>query len=260
MLKDIFNPSLAHAVVPSCFKTTNIIPLPKKPVVTCLKAYRLVALPPIVMNVFERIVVTHIQEATPDTLDPLSFAYRQNRSTDNTVNATIHTALTRLEGKDTNVRMLFINFSSAFNADIPTKTAGKLLTLQLTPTPCNWVLNFQTDRPQIVRIGSCTSCTRTVSAGTPQGYLLSPLLYTLFPSDCVASYSNNSIIKFADDPTVIGLITGGDKTVYRKEVAELVDCCDHNNLSSNTDKTKQMIVDPRRKREDHHTPLFIGGT
>ncbi|KAI4873818.1 hypothetical protein NFI96_001419 [Prochilodus magdalenae] len=156
--------------------------------------------------------------------------------------------------------MLFIDYRSAFNTVIPTKLAGKLLTLGLTPTLCNWVLNFLTDRPQSVRIGSRTSSTRTVSTGTPQGCVLSPLLYTLFTYDCVASQSNTSIIKFADDTTVIGLITGGDETAYRREVAELVDWCDHNNLSLNTDKTKEMIVDPRRRRRELHTPLFIGGT
>ncbi|KAL6487521.1 hypothetical protein MHYP_G00041470 [Metynnis hypsauchen] len=67
------------------------------------------------------------------------------------------------------------------------------------------------------------------------------------------------IIKFADDTTVIGLITGGEKTAYRKEVAELVAWCHDNNLSLNADKTKEMIVDPRRMRE-LHTPLYIGET
>ncbi|KAI4894209.1 hypothetical protein NFI96_027345, partial [Prochilodus magdalenae] len=205
----------------------------RKSVVTCLNDYRPVALTPIVMKCFERIVMSHIQETIPDNLDPLQFAYRQNRSTDDAVNTAIHTALTHLEGKDTYVRMLFIDYRSAFNTVIPTKLAGKLLTLGLTPTLCNWVLNFLTDRPQSVRIGSRTSSTRT---------------------------SNTSIIKFADDTTVIGLITGGDETAYRREVAELVDWCDYNNLSLNTDKTKEMIVDPRRRRRELHTPLFIGGT
>ncbi|KAI4893859.1 hypothetical protein NFI96_005053 [Prochilodus magdalenae] len=148
-------------------------------------------------------------------------------------NTAIHTALTHLEGKDTYVRMLLIDYRSAFNTAIPTKLAGKLLTLGLTPGLCNCVLNFLTDRPQSVRIGSRTSSTRT---------------------------SNTSIIKFADDTTVIGLITGGAETAYRREVAELVDWCDYNSLSLNTDKSKEMIVDPRRRRQELHTPLFIGGT
>ncbi|KAI3371511.1 hypothetical protein L3Q82_024097, partial [Scortum barcoo] len=39
--------------------------------------------------------------------------------------------------------------------------------------------------------------------------LSTPLLYSLFTHDCVANHSSNTIIKFADDTTVIGLITGG---------------------------------------------------
>ena len=122
---------------------------------------------------------------------------------------------------------------------------------------CNWVKNFLTDRPQSVRVGSRTSSTRTVSTGTPQGCVLSPLLYTLFTHDCVASQSNTCIIKFADDTTVMGLITAGDETAYRKEVADLVAWCQDNNLSLNAEKTKEMIVDPR-KRVELHTPLYIG--
>ncbi|KAI4887222.1 hypothetical protein NFI96_028270 [Prochilodus magdalenae] len=81
-----------------------------------------VAPTPTVMKCFERIVMSHIQETIPDTLDPLQFAYRQNHSTDDAVNTAIHTALTHLEGKDTYVR-------SASNTVIPTKLAGQLLTL-----------------------------------------------------------------------------------------------------------------------------------
>ena len=65
----------------------------------------------------------------------------------------------------------------------------------------------------------------------------------------MASQNNTSIIKFADDTTVIGLITGGVETAYRRDVADLVAWCHVNNLFLNADKTKEMIIDHRRKRE-----------
>ena len=40
------------------------------------------------------------------------------------------------------------------------------------------------------------------------------LLYSLFTHDCMAMYASNSIIKFADDTTVVGLSTNNDKTAY----------------------------------------------
>ncbi|KAK3535395.1 hypothetical protein QTP70_012060 [Hemibagrus guttatus] len=119
MFTDIYNLSLAQALVPTCFKSTTIIPLPKKNTVTCLNDYRPFALTPIAMKCLERIVMSHIKRNIPTTLDQFQFAYRQNRSTEDGVNTAIHTALTHLEGKDTYVRMLFIDYSSAFNTVIP---------------------------------------------------------------------------------------------------------------------------------------------
>lgn len=37
---DVFNTSLKQATVPSCFKATTIIPVPKKPVPSCFNDYR----------------------------------------------------------------------------------------------------------------------------------------------------------------------------------------------------------------------------
>ncbi|KAK3515674.1 hypothetical protein QTP70_026460 [Hemibagrus guttatus] len=140
----------------TCFMSTTIVPLTKKNTVTCLNDYCPIALTPISMQCFERIVMSHIKRNIPTTLDPFQFAYQQNRSTEDAVNAAIHTTLTHLEGKDTYVKMLFINYSLAFNTVIPHRLSEKLLTLRLTPSPCNWVLNFLMDRPPSVTVGNRT--------------------------------------------------------------------------------------------------------
>ena len=54
----------------------------------------------------------------------------------------LHTALTHLDKRNTHVRMLFINCSSAFNTIVPSKLVIKLKTLGLDPTLCKWVLDF----------------------------------------------------------------------------------------------------------------------
>jgi hypothetical protein len=66
---------------------------------------------------------------------------------------------------------------------------------------------------------------------------------------------SNTIIKFADDTTVVGLITNNDETAYREEVRDLTVWCQDNNLSLNVIKTK-MIVDYRKRRTEH-TPILI---
>ncbi len=67
---DIFNISLSQAVFPTCFKTTTIIPVPKKSSPSCFNGYRPVALTPILMKCFERLVMHHIKSVLPPSLDP----------------------------------------------------------------------------------------------------------------------------------------------------------------------------------------------
>ena len=55
--------------------------------------------------------------------------------------------------------------------------------------------------------------------------MLSPLLYSLFTHDCTARHDSKTIIKFADDTTVVGLITNNDETAYREEVRDLIMWC-----------------------------------
>ena len=83
----------------------------------------------------------------------------------------------------------------------------------------------------MVRVSNNTSATLALNTGAPQGCVLSPLLYSLFPRDCVSMHDSHTIIKFADDMTVVGLITDDDETAYREEVSDLAVWCQNNNLS-----------------------------
>ncbi|KAL0183386.1 hypothetical protein M9458_022761, partial [Cirrhinus mrigala] len=196
------------------------------------------------MKCFERLVMRNIKTSLPNTLDPLQFAYRPNRSTDDAISSTLHLALTHLENKDSYVRMLFIDFSSAFNTIMPQQLINKLNLLGLNTSLCNWILDFLTGRPQSVRVGHNTLSTTTLSTGAPQGCVLSPLFFTLLTHDCTAKFSSNHIIKFADDTTVVGLISNNDETHYREEVAQLVEWCGANNLNF-------------RRNSVDHPPLII---
>ncbi len=128
---DIFNLSLSLSVVPSCFKKSTIVPIPKKNLITCLNDWRPVALTPIFSKCFEKLVREHICSVLPASLDPLQFAYRSNRSTDDAIAFTLHTALSHLENKNTYVRMLFVDYSLAFNTIVPATLVAKLQTLGL---------------------------------------------------------------------------------------------------------------------------------
>jgi hypothetical protein len=72
-------------------------------------------------------------------------------------------------------------------------------------------------------------------------------------------HASNSMIKFADDTTVVGLITNNDEAASREEVKALRERCQENNLILNVNKTKEMIMD-FRKQQREHPPIHIDGT
>lgn len=71
-----------------------------------------------------------------------------------------------------------------------------------------------------MQYGSNISKTPTLRTGVPQGCVFSPLRFTLLTHDCVSTFSSNHIFKFAENTTVVGLITY-EEANYRKEVHQL---------------------------------------
>jgi hypothetical protein len=132
---DIFNLSLSESVIQTCFEQTTIVPVPKTTEVTCLNDYRPVVLTSVAMKCFEMLVMAHINTTIPETLDQHQFAYRRNRSTDDAISIALHTALSHLDKKNTYVRMLFLDCSSALNTIVSSKLFTKLKTLGLKHLP-----------------------------------------------------------------------------------------------------------------------------
>ncbi len=258
-------------MIPTPFKKSVIIPVPKNSKPSCLNDYRPVALTSTVMKVFERLLKKHICSSIPATLDPLQFAYRPNRSTDDVISQVLHSSLTHIDSKKGNyVRLLFIDYSLFIYYSytivyilytiVPTKLAVKLSDLGLNTSLCDWIQDFLTARPQVVNVGQFTSNSITLNVGAPQGCVLSPLLYSLYTHDCVSSHSSTSIIKFADDTVVLGLINNDDEAAYLDEVERITSWCQDNGLSLNVSKTKELIVDFRKRQQRLYTPLMISGT
>ena len=58
---------------------------------------------------------------------------------DDTTAIALHTTLSHLDKRYTFVRMLFINYSSAFNTIVPSKLITKFGALCMNPALCNWI-------------------------------------------------------------------------------------------------------------------------
>jgi hypothetical protein len=222
------------------------VPVAKKRSASELNDYRPVALTSIPFKCAEKIVLRRLRSETAEHQDPLQFAYARNRSTDDAILTLLHTILEHLEKPSTYARVLFIDFSSAFNTIQPHLLVNKLLAMEVNPVLISWIYSFLTQRTQRVRVGSTLSSALTTNTGAPQGCVISPALFTLYTADCRSPDDATLLIKFADDTSLSGLITKGDEAVYRHAVEELVEWCDTNHLELNVGKTEELVVDLRR--------------
>ncbi len=145
---------------------------------SCVKSPRASNAPPLTLasvaiKSFERLVLVYLKDTTGPLLDPLQFTYKANRSVDDAVNMELHFILHHLDRPGTYVRILFVNFSSAFNTMFPDTLQNKLTQLSIPTSICQWITSFLTDRQQLVRLGKFSSSTRTISTGASQCCVLS---------------------------------------------------------------------------------------
>lgn len=122
---------------PTNFKTTTIVPVTIHSTATAVNDFHQVALTCIIAKCFDRLVLSLLKFCLPTTLEPHRFAYRTNRSTEDAISATLHSALTHLDCPTSYNKMLF-DFSSTFNIMIPSKLTSKLRQLRISTLLCSW--------------------------------------------------------------------------------------------------------------------------
>ncbi len=153
------------------------------------------------------------------------------------------------------IRLLLIDYSYAFNTIVPIKLAFKLTDLGLNSSLCNWIQDFLTGRPQAVKppTGLCPE---------------SPALLFLHTRLCVLSqlhfYSYNSIhFYYISNLLMILWFWASLTTMMRLHTWMRWRDSHHGartTVSLNVSKTKELIVDFRKRQQRPYTPLMISGT
>ena len=247
-LQHIFNLSLQLGKVPALWKTSCLIPVPKKPHPSVLNDFRPVAITSHISKTMERLLLHILRPQVRHALDPLQFAYQEKVGVEDAIVYLMHRAHSYLDKGKGAVRIMFFDFSSAFNTIQPLRLSDKLVQMGVNAHLVSWITDYLTERPQFVRLKDCVSETVLCSTGAPQGTVLSPVLFTLYTSDFTYNTESCHIQKFSDDSAVVGCIRDGQEGEYRSLVDNFVQWCRHNHLQLNTSKTKEMVVDFRRSQ------------
>ena len=75
------------------------------------------------------------------------------------------------------LRVMFFDFSSAFNTIRPPILRDKFLGMGVASSLTLWIKEYLTARPQYVRMRRCVSGTLECSTGAPQGTVLAPFFF-----------------------------------------------------------------------------------
>ena len=257
-LQSLYNLSLQQSIVPDLWKMSCVVPIPKIARPTELNDMRPVALTSNIMKVLERLVLRRLKPQTEHAQDPLQFAYQESVGVDDAVLYLLHRAYSYLDVRGNHVRIMFFDFSSAFNTIQPRLLRSRLDSMGLPSSITAWITDYLTNRPQYVRLGSCVSDTIKSSTGAPQGTVLAPYLFTLFTSNFTHNSQTCHLQKYSDDTAIVACVRDGQEGEYRDLVRAFSDWSEDNGLLLNTNKTKEMVIDFRLSRQPLQ-PINIRG-
>ncbi len=254
----IFNKSLQLQHVPAIWKDTVVVPVPKVSCPKVLNDLRPVALSSVVMKAFEGLIKTEILKEIGQALDPMQLAYRPNRGVEDATVTLFNQIVKHVEQAGSHARLLFIDFSFAFNTMQPHILARRLLEqVGLSKNIVGWSLDFLTNRMQKVRVNGFLSDRVRSSTGSPQGCVLSPVFFILYTNMCQSGFDRRTIMKYADDTVIISLLQAGE-TGHGPVVNHFIEWCEESHLEINTIKTKDMMIDFRKQPPPHEVTYVKG--
>ena len=192
-------------------------------------------------------------------LDLLQFACKSKRGVENSGLFLLHSIAEYRDKRPGNyARLLFVDFSSAFNTMCLSILVRKLLSLGVDGAVCRCTLSHQLQRPQRVRVTDTLSGVRHTNIGATQGCVLSPVLFTVYTNSHTSKIDVLKVIKYTDDTVLVGLINEGLEDCYLRAAADFVRQCDYE-LNLNVIKTEEMIIEFRRVKAPH-APMIIKDT
>ena len=118
------------------------------------------------MKTLERFLVCRMRLQVAEDLDPLQFAYQKHIGVEDAILYILRRAYAYLDVPGSYVRIMFFDFSSAFNTKPPPILKDKFLGMGVAPSLTSWIIDYLTAN---VRMGRCVSGTLECSTGAPQG-------------------------------------------------------------------------------------------
>ncbi|CAM1307990.1 Uncharacterised protein at_DN2678 [Pycnogonum litorale] len=245
-IKSIFNTCLQERRIPESWKKVKITPIPKGNCSQISEPKQMRQMTPAMLKILEYYIRKYLNYIEKD-LDKQQYAYKKRISTVEAITQLITKCSDILDQTNSIVRILFLDYSSAFNT-INRQHVINIIAKNIN-TPkwlVEWFMSYLSERQQYITLGKTKSKILPSNTGVIQGAVLSPFLFTLVTDSMRSGNTNATIIKFADDTAVIqALKTKDDLKDYKSTIDYITDFSAKNNLILNIDKTHELILKNR---------------
>lgn len=202
-ITSIFNSCLRTGYFPETWKKAELVVIHKHGKnAKQVSSYRPISLLPIVGKLLESVIKRHLASFLQcnSIIPDFQFGFQYSHSTSHQLARLSEFIVNGFEMKK-HTLVTFLDFQQAFDK---VWHCGLLYKLKKVDTPkylYDVLSSFLNGRTFTVRINNINSTLRQIHAGTPQGSVLSPILFNFYVHDIIQS-TNTSIAMFADDTAV----------------------------------------------------------
>ena len=208
--------------------------------------YRAVSLLPLLGKVLERVIYNNLLQHVKPALTHAQHGFLPQRSCETNLATLLKTAWESISDSS-QTDIIYTDYSAAFQSVNHSLLLHKLRhSYHVSGTALNWLSTYLKNRKQRVVVnGRCSDWTDVVS-GTPEGGLLSPLLFAMYVNDLPDKIKTNCLL-FADDVKLYHKIsTSDDSLLLQKDIDSLCQWSADWNLNLNPAKCKSFTVTLKR--------------
>lgn len=270
IITHIANESINQQIFPSSWKTALVRPIPKSNNVAQHKDLRPISLLPILSKLIEKIIkdqmITYINDA--NILPAMQSGFRSGYGTE-TALLTVADDLITASDSGSCSALVLLDFSRAFDCINIELMIAKLKYYGFSEGACKWFESYLSDRKQIVALDNekgnrVVSKPGSLTRGTPQGAILSPILFVLYTADLPQNLKHCMCHLYADDTQVYFPFKATDTTQAMEKInsdlKSISNWAEANSLVLNPLKSKFLIVGTKQQRAkvlEHRPKLMI---
>ena len=263
----LINQCINTGYFPKAWKSSRIIPIPKKNGILEAKDFRPISLTSNLGKLLERVMQRRLNEEMDEgAIPPHQFGFRAGHSTTDA----LHLLTSKIQaGHDDGhyTAVALLDVKKAFDS---VWTEGLLYKLERAGIKgANWELlrSFLKDRTARIVVGGRTSAEIPIQRGVPQGSINGPVLYNVYIGDLrVALKPTGTLLQYADD-TAVAETTCFSKLSTRRiqEYCREIRVYYTNwGIQLNEGKTEYLVSKPPQtehgpRRRQTRSSLVIGG-